>query len=112
MIHDLHGNGVVRFCHDGTRGQQTAPPSAFRLEERVPAGHLLRRIDAVLDLSFVRERMAPHDSTIGRPSICPELMVRMLRRAEGTFRSVQHHNRTGSRQPEQEVPCRRHASEA
>lgn len=50
----------------------------FRLEERVPEGHLLRRVDAILDLSFVREHMAPHYSPLGRPSICPELMVRML----------------------------------
>lgn len=50
----------------------------FRLEERVPAGHLLRRVDAVLDLRFVRERMVAHYSAIGRPSVCPELMVRML----------------------------------
>ena len=50
----------------------------FRLEERVPEGHLLRRVDAILDLGFVREHMAPHYSTIGRPSVCPELMVRML----------------------------------
>lgn len=37
--------------------------SAFRLEERVPAGHLVGRIDAVLDPNFMRERMAPRDST-------------------------------------------------
>lgn len=50
----------------------------FRLEERVPEGHLLRRVDAILGLSFVREHMAPHYSTIGRPSVCPERMVRIL----------------------------------
>ena len=49
-----------------------------RLEERVPAGHLLRRVDAILDLSFVRVRMAPHYACGGRPSVDPELMVRML----------------------------------
>jgi hypothetical protein len=37
----------------------------------VPDGHLLRRIDAIFDLSFVREHMAPHYSAIGRPSVCP-----------------------------------------
>ena len=34
-----------------------------RLEERIPAGHLLRRIDAILDLSFVHELMAPLELT-------------------------------------------------
>ncbi|MCF3935863.1 transposase [Acuticoccus sp. M5D2P5] len=50
----------------------------FNLEDRVPDGHLLRRVDAVLDLSFVRRHMAAHYSATGRPSIDPELMVRML----------------------------------
>ena len=49
-----------------------------RLEERVPTGHLLRRIDAILDLSFVRGVMAPHYARGGRPSIDPELLIRML----------------------------------
>jgi transposase len=50
----------------------------FDLEEVVPADHLLRRIDAVLDLSWLRGEMRPHYSHLGCPSICPELMVRML----------------------------------
>ena len=50
----------------------------FRLEERVPTDHLLRRVDAVLDLSWVRGHMAGHYSSTGWPSIDPELMVRML----------------------------------
>ena len=50
----------------------------FSLEDRVPAGHFLRRVDAILDLGFVRRHMAEHYSTTGRPSIDPELMVRML----------------------------------
>jgi transposase len=62
----------------GQQVEQAALFCEFRLEERVPEGHLLRRVDAILDLSFVREHMAPHYSTMGRPSICPELMVRML----------------------------------
>jgi transposase len=51
---------------------------AFDLDDRVPSNHLLRRIDAVLDLSWLREELKPHYSDIGRPSICPELMIRML----------------------------------
>ena len=49
-----------------------------RLDEHVPADHLLRRIDAVLDLSFVRPLLAPSYSSRGRPSVDPELMLRML----------------------------------
>jgi len=50
----------------------------FDLEAMVPADHLLRQIDAVLDLSELRDRLAPHYSHTGRPSIDPELMIRML----------------------------------
>jgi transposase len=62
----------------GRQVEQAALFYEFRLDERVPADHLLRRVDAVLDLSWVRERMAGHYSATGRPSVCPELMVRML----------------------------------
>ena len=50
----------------------------FDLEDMVPDDHLLRRIDAVLDLSWLRGEMKPHYSHLGCPSVCPELMVRML----------------------------------
>jgi transposase len=50
----------------------------FRLEDHVPEDHLLRRIDAVLDLSGLREHLAPYYSHTGRPSIDPELLIRML----------------------------------
>src|SRR5438067_13583227 len=50
----------------------------FNLEDVVPADHLLRKIDAVLDLSKLRSQLAPHYSHTGRPSIDPELMIRML----------------------------------
>ena len=50
----------------------------FDLEAMVPGDHLLRQIDAVLDLSGLREKLAPHYSHTGRPSIDPELMIRML----------------------------------
>lgn len=51
---------------------------AFDLEAVVPDDHQVRRIDAVLDLSWVRAELAPHYSNTGRPSIDPELMIRML----------------------------------
>jgi transposase len=50
----------------------------FRLEDRVPADHPLRRIDRVLDLAGLHQALAPFYSPTGRPSIDPELMIRML----------------------------------
>ncbi len=50
----------------------------FDLEDMVPAGHLLRRIDAVLELSWLRSEMAPYYSHTGCPSVDPELLIRML----------------------------------
>jgi transposase len=50
----------------------------FRIEDVVPADHLLRRIDCFLDLEEVRSRLKPFYSTLGRPSVDPELMIRML----------------------------------
>jgi transposase len=50
----------------------------FDLEDMVPGDHLLRRIDAALDVSWLRGEMKAHYSHLGCPSVCPELMVRML----------------------------------
>jgi transposase len=50
----------------------------FRLDEAVPDDHLVRMIDSVLDLSWVYTELAPHYPTLGRPSIDPVLMIRML----------------------------------
>lgn len=50
----------------------------FSLEHHVPADHLLRSIDRFIDLSGVRSHLAPFYSSTGRPSIDPELMIRML----------------------------------
>src|SRR3954469_11097334 len=50
----------------------------FSLEQHVPADHLLRSIDRFVDLSGVREHLRPFYSEMGRPSIDPELMIRML----------------------------------
>jgi hypothetical protein len=51
---------------------------AFNLDAHVPADHLLRGIDRFLDLTDLRSYLAPFYSHTGRPSIDPELMVRML----------------------------------
>src|SRR6476659_7247994 len=50
----------------------------FSLERHVPSAHLLRAIDRFVDLSDVRSHLAPFYSSTGRPSIDPELLVRML----------------------------------
>jgi transposase len=50
----------------------------FSLERHVPDDHLLRKIDRFVDLSEVRAHLEPYYSDVGRPSIDPELMVRML----------------------------------
>jgi transposase len=65
-------------------GRQTGDQSQlfymFNLERRVPVSHLLRRINPVVTriLGELREKLAPFYSEIGRPSIDPELMIRML----------------------------------
>jgi transposase len=51
---------------------------SFCLEEAVPDDHLVRAITAVLDLSWVHGELAPYYSRLGRPSIDPTLMIRML----------------------------------
>jgi transposase len=52
----------------------------FNLEERIPANHLLRWINPIVMgvLADLRVRLEPFYSEIGRPSIDPELMIRML----------------------------------
>jgi transposase len=51
---------------------------AFNLDDVVPQDHLLRHIDRFLDLSDLREHLEPYYSHTGRPSVDPELMIRML----------------------------------
>jgi transposase len=51
---------------------------SFCLDEVVPDDHRVREIAGVLDLSWVRAELASYYSTIGRPSIDPVLMIRML----------------------------------
>jgi transposase len=60
------------------RVMQEALFYGFSLERHVPDDHLLRKIDRFLDLSEVRAHLGPYYSDVGRPSIDPELMIRML----------------------------------
>ena len=50
----------------------------FSLEDHVPADHLIRSIDRFVDLGGIRQHLAPFYSATGRPSVDPELMIRML----------------------------------
>ena len=50
----------------------------FSLERHVPGDHLLRSIDRFVDLGGIREQLRPFYSDTGRPSVDPELMIRML----------------------------------
>src|SRR5271169_2394626 len=50
----------------------------FKLEEYIPENHLLRLIDKHISLAFVRERLKDSYSETGRPSIDPELLLRIL----------------------------------
>jgi transposase len=62
-------------------GQQSRTESLFyyfRLEEQIPTDHLLRMIDSHVDFSFVREQLKDFYSSTGRPSIDPEVLLRLL----------------------------------
>jgi Transposase domain (DUF772) len=61
-------------------GDQSQLFYLFNLEERVPTSHLLRRINPTVThvLVGLREKLEPFYSELGRPSIDPELMIRML----------------------------------
>ena len=50
----------------------------FSLETHVPADHMLRSIDRFVDLGDIRAHLAPFYSSTGRPSIDPELLIRIL----------------------------------
>jgi hypothetical protein len=50
----------------------------FRLEDQVPENHLLRLIDRYINLDFIRAKLKDSYSDTGRPSIDPELLLRIL----------------------------------
>ena len=61
-------------------GDQASLFYKFRLDERIPKDHLLRRIDVFVTpvLADIRGQLEPYYSEIGRPSVDPVLMLRML----------------------------------
>ena len=62
----------------GHQAEQAGLFYEFSLERHVPANHLLRSIDRFVELGDLRSRLAPFYSSTGRPSIDPELLIRML----------------------------------
>ena len=50
----------------------------FSLERHIPGDHLLRSIDRFVEFGELRRELAPFYSSTGRPSVDPELMIRML----------------------------------
>ena len=58
--------------------EQSALFYNFSLDRHVPADHLLRSVDRFIDLAGLRRELAPFYSETGRPSVDPELMIRML----------------------------------
>jgi transposase len=63
---------------DRREGGQSQFFYSFDLDKVVPPDHLVRQIEAVLDLSSVHKELAPYYSHTGRPSIDPVLMIKML----------------------------------
>jgi len=62
----------------GSRMQTTAMFQYFCLDDWVPEDHLLRAVDEHIDLRPIREQLRPLYSEIGRPSIDPEVLLRIL----------------------------------
>src|SRR5260370_13338803 len=71
----------VNWLGTGMMGRQSAQEQrfySFRLENHIPGDQLLRQLDLVLNFERVRSVLAGHYSATGRPSIDPELMLRIL----------------------------------
>jgi transposase len=59
-------------------GKQDRLFYSFNLDDHVPADHMLRSIDRYLDLTDLHQHLEAYYSHTGRPSVDPELMIRML----------------------------------
>lgn len=66
---------VEKFC---LREALSALFYEFSIETHVPADHMLWAVDRFVDLAGIRQHLAPFYSSTGRPSVDPELMIRML----------------------------------
>jgi len=62
----------------GRQADQSAFLYDFALDRHVPVDHMLRSVDRFVELDEIRVRLAPFYSHTGRPSIDPDLLIRML----------------------------------
>jgi transposase len=78
--YDLHliGGAAEAGAMMGRQNAQEKLFYQFRLEDHVPPDHLLRQLDSVLNFDQARTVLARHYSPLGRTSVDPELMLRML----------------------------------
>ena len=69
-----------RFGDDGAAERRDQGKLFYELEDRIPENHLLRRIDVFVTaaLADLHKELEAYYSDIGRPSVDPELMIRML----------------------------------
>src|SRR5271155_6268103 len=77
LIQFLNESGALVMMGE-RRVMQEALFYGFSLERHVPDNHMLRKIDRFVDLSDLRPHLGRYYSDTGRPSIDPELMMRML----------------------------------
>lgn len=62
----------------GRQADQQVFLQDFALDKHVPADHMLRSIDRLVELDEMRAKLAPFYSNTGRASIDPELLIRIL----------------------------------
>src|ERR1700730_17592746 len=77
MIQSLREAGL-KIMMGHRQVEQAALFYEFSLEGYIPADHLLRSIDRFVELGELRRELSSFYSTMGRPSVDPELMIRML----------------------------------
>ncbi len=65
-------------AHDGHHSRSESLFYYFRIEDQVPENHLLRLVDRYVSFDFVRTKLKDSYSDTGRPSIDPELLLRIL----------------------------------
>jgi transposase len=71
-------NSIQETNMQGSKRTEEPAFHYFRMHELVPDGHILKLVDKHVNFSFVREKVAHLYSEIGRPSIDPVMMVKML----------------------------------
>lgn len=83
----------------------------FSLEAHVPPDHMLRSVDQFVDLVGIRQHLTPFYSSTGRPSVDPELMIRMLLVGYSSAWCCHWSEAHAGRYPVRTPPLRRGASQ-